>query len=325
MLENLSYTIPAVGRISIGEKQERASDGKMLPKRLSHFNITAQHKRDGKWVAHPAQKAVALKMDCAEDEITEIPVKLMFNSPDLNMRERRESYDNGRMMCASCGSGKARRVSAKGYETVDCPGAEQMCAFAQSTSHGCELMGRLNVQIDVETTGVREDVFSSFILRTRGYNSVRTLRSKLNGMAALFKNRLLGIPLVLKLRKKSSQLSRNTPFYYVDLVLACAPAEAAKLSVAHENALLEAGLDQQAYEQAVLAGLANGPFEDTIEESVDLDEFLNVGNSSETVAPEVPLVPMTAPAEPSSLPAFGLDMLRSVIESGARTSSEVTA
>lgn len=53
----------------------------MLPKRLSHFNITAQHKRDGKWVTHPAQKAVALKMDCAEDEVPKIPVKLMFNSP----------------------------------------------------------------------------------------------------------------------------------------------------------------------------------------------------------------------------------------------------
>lgn len=319
MLENLSYTIPTVGRITIGEKNERASDGKMLPRRLSHFSITAQHKRDGKWVSHPVQKAVAQKMNCAEDEITEIPIKLMFNTPDLNMRERRESYDKGRMMCASCGNGNARRVSAKGYETVQCPGAEQMCEFAQNTSHGCELMGRINVQIDAEAAGIREDVFSSFILRTRGYNSVRTTRAKLNSMAALFKNRLMGIPLILKLRKKSSQLSHNTPFYYVDIVLACSPVEAAKLSVQHEKELLDAGLDQQAYEQSVLAGLANGPFEDTIEEVVDLEEILNAYSSPSQEDESGTAKATTAqPSEAQPLLAFGLDMLRSVIEAGEK-------
>ena len=322
MLPNLSYTIPVTGRITIGDIVEN-DRGKRIPIRLNHFRITTQYKRDGQWGAHPIQAEVAKKTGTAEDKITESPVKLMFNSPSLTIRERFEAYQDGRLTCASCGTGNARRVTDKGMETVECHGPEG-CAYARTAKQGCDLMARINVQIDAESDKCRNDPQSSFILRTRGYNSARTIRQKLEMASASFKGNLVGIPFILKLRKKSTPTSYNTPFYYVDLVLACSMIEAAKIGKQTAEEMMEAGLDQNALEQAVLAGMSNGPFEDTIEEMVEMEDML-IGRdaitepittsdnttSISTGEEEESLSDETAPAD---IKPVGLDAFRCLLE-----------
>ena len=274
MIKNFSYTIPTVGRISIGEKVEHK--GASLPSRLNHFQITAQHKRDGKWVEHPITESICKETGQAKDKITEIPVCLMFNNPDLSIRERYEAFDDkGRMLCAGDGE-KARRMVAGKIETVDCAGKDQ-CQFARTAR--CKLMTRLNVQINVDSQHKNGkpaplDPLSSFILRSSGINTARTLHSKLHYLHSVLGGRLVGVPFILKLRQKSSVQSYQSIFYYADLVPAVSLIEAAKLAKLTAEQMEEAGLDQAAFEQAVQRGLDNGPFEDTLDDLVEYEDYL---------------------------------------------------
>jgi hypothetical protein len=59
----------------------------------------------------------------------------------------------------------------------------------------------------------------SFIFRTTGFNSIRTLAARLAYFKAISGNRLACLPLELRLRGKSTRQSRGTPIYYVDITL----------------------------------------------------------------------------------------------------------
>lgn len=271
MIKNFSYTIPTVGRIAIGETRE--CNGRRLPGKLNHFIITAQHKREGKWVNHPITDVVASESGQSKEAITEIPVALMFNDPDLSVRERYEAFDNeGRMLCAGDGE-FARRVVNDKVETVDCPGADH-CPFAKTAR--CKLMTRLNVQINVQDAEkkVRIDPMSSFILRSSGFNTARTLHSKIKFFHAMLGGKLVGVPFRLKLRQKSSSKSRQSIFFYVDLVLDCSLADAAQVARETADTMAGLGLDQTAFEDAVRNGLSNGAFEDTTEDLAEFEEYL---------------------------------------------------
>ncbi len=267
MISNLAITTPVVGTIRLGDVAINQK-GKRYPVRANHFKITALFKDgEGHWVEHPMHKHVAETTEQKPELITEIPVHLMFNDPDLNMRARYEAFNNdGRTICA--GDGKcARRLDGGKVVSVECVGSEH-CQFGRQVK--CDLFARLNVMIDGQ-----DDEFSSFILRTESINAVRTLYAKMTRMRALFGNRLVGVPFMLKLRQKASSMSCWTKFWYADLVLnKVSKFEAIKLAKAYEDEMEEAGLDQQAMEQEALAGLQNGAFEEGTEEFEDIEAFL---------------------------------------------------
>ncbi len=265
MITNLSITTPVIGSIRLGETVEH--NGKRIPKRNNHFSITSLFKHEGKWVPHPMQAEVGKVTGQDPEKITEIPVRLMFNNPALNMRARYEAYtEGGDIICAGNGKCAKRRVNGQ-IESVECPGARN-CAFGRDKR--CDLFARLNVQIEGQ-----DDEFSSFILRTESINAVKSLWAKMTGMAAFFGNRLVGIPFALKLRQATTAKSYWSRFYYADLVLnKVTKFEAAKLAIDYENAMEQAGLKQAEYEQTVQTGLDNGPFEDSGEDIQDLEEFL---------------------------------------------------
>lgn len=269
MLKNLCYPIPTIGRISIGEIVDNGT--RRLPKRLNHFRITAQHKRDGQWVQHPIAEAVAKKTNSELDKLTSIPVKVICNDPDLVVRERFEAYENnGRIVCAGNGE-KAKRAVGDKFEEVPCPGADH-CEFGKAAR--CDLMVRANFRIDVEADNVCQDELSTFILRSGGFNTARTLNRKLHFYAKLFGDKLVGVPFLLRLRMKSTAMSMNTPFFYVDLVTAVPLQEAAKLAKETAATMKELGLDQASLDAIVKEGIQNGPFEDSSEDFPEIEEFL---------------------------------------------------
>ncbi|WP_341744581.1 hydrolase or metal-binding protein [Azonexus hydrophilus] len=254
MIKNLAITIPTLGAIRLGEVAVDAK-GRRLPVRLNHFMITGLFRgKDQKWVKHPMHTSVANEAKVPEDKVTEIPIRLMFNNESLNIRSRYEAYDEGRLVCAGNGE-TARRRSGENITDCKCPGAE-FCEFGKTKR--CDLFGRLNVQIEGQ-----DDPFSSFILRTKSVNSVNALTAKINNMAAFFGNRLVGLPLKLKLRQKATAESYWTPFWFADIVLATDIFSAAKAVDDYEKKLAQAGISQAAYEQTVLAGFDNGPFEES--------------------------------------------------------------
>ncbi len=64
-----------------------------------------------------------------------------------------------------------------------------------------------------------EDPLGSFVFRTTGYNSIRTLAARLYYLQAISGDRLACLPLELRLRGKSTRQSHGTPIFYVDITV----------------------------------------------------------------------------------------------------------
>jgi len=275
MISNFAITTPVVGTIRLGDVAINPK-GKRYPVRANHFKITALFKdSEGHWVEHPMHKHVANETQQKPELITEIPVHLMFNDPELNMRARYEAFSSdGRIICA--GDGKcARRLDGGKVVNVACTGSEH-CEFGRQVK--CDLFARLNVMIDGQ-----DDEFSSFVLRTESTNAVRTLYAKMTRMRAMFGNRLVGVPFLLKLRQKASPMSCWTKFWYADLVLnKVSRIQAIQMAKEYEEEMEDAGLDQQAFEQEALAGLQNGAFEEGADEFEEIEAFLLARDGGES-------------------------------------------
>src|SRR5690606_32772809 len=202
MLKGLAITPPVVGRISIGRVVER--NGKRLPEKDDQFTLTSQvQNRDG-WVLHPLDEA--LRKD-AKGKLRSIPVRMLFNDPDLNLRADYSLFDRttGRPLCVGNGE-TCRRTGKDGIVSLPCVGPDA-CEYANGD---CKAYARLNGVVG------DEDELGSFVLRTTSYNTIRTLAARLRYFSAVSGGRLACIPLELKLRGKSTTMSHRSAIYYVD-------------------------------------------------------------------------------------------------------------
>lgn len=261
MLKGLALTPPVIGRISIGKMVEK--NGRRIPEKDDEFTITSQvQARDG-WVAHPLDEA--LRSPGAK--LRSIPVRLLFDDPDLNFRANYSLFDRstGRPLCVGDGE-KCRRSSATGVETLQCPSPEG-CELA--IEGGCKPYGRLNVRIG------EEDALGSFVFRTTGFNSIRTLAARLRYFGAVSGGRLAALPLELRLRGKSTTQSHRAPIYYVDLTERVGMSMSAMLesAVNEVEARRAMGFDQPALDEAARRGFSEGAFEDSSEEGWIVEEF----------------------------------------------------
>lgn len=268
-IHGLAITTPILGRISIGKRIER--NGKVLPAREDHITITSQVRTGLNWVEHPIQRKLEedskAKGESAEKKLRSIPVRVMYDDPDLNISAEYAAFDQttGRQLCVGNGI-KARRYSFKDGKTneVQCSGPAY-CEFAQQAR--CKLHARVHVQIEGQ-----DDEMSAFVFRTTGYNSVRTLIYKLKGLHSRCNGLLKGLPLSLVMRAKSTTQSMGQPVYYLDLMVREGKKlyEALKEAKEIRNIEEEAGLNQQAYELMVKKGLANSAFAETEEDGMEI-------------------------------------------------------
>ena len=272
MIKNVAMTTPTIGRIAIGEMQE--IDGRRLPKRLNHFLITTQFKRHGSWTLHPMHEAVikaqnpeASKEELDSKKITEIPVKLMFNKPELNLSSRLEAYDkDGRLVCAGDGM-NAKRVVDNVIESVPCSGCDT-CPFGRENR--CDKMVRLLVIPNVNCPGVIIDGMSGFILRSRGHNTYKALTAKLERLYELLDGNLIGVPMVLRLVGKTSRESHQSAFFYVTLDLEQDWVASISAGKEEKKRLEDAGINFEKYEAKAVSQLEQGLFHDT---ACDVDEL----------------------------------------------------
>lgn len=261
MLKGLSITPPAIGRISIGRIVEK--NGKRLPEKDDQFTLTTQVINRGDWVLHPLNETLR---KATTGKLRSIPVRMLFNDPDLNLRAEYSLFDRrtGRPLCVGNGE-TCKRVTDGGITTMDCPTPDG-CAFGEAG--GCKPYGRLNVTIG------QEDELGSFIFRTTSYNSIRTLSARLQYFNAVSGGLLACLPLELKLRGKSTTQSYGSAIYYVDLGVRAGSSLQEAITQARElNASRQAaGFAQAALDAAARAGFANGAFEDSVEESAAVAE-----------------------------------------------------
>ena len=261
MLKGLALTPPVIGRIAIGKIVVK--DGKRLPEKDDGFSITSQvQNRDG-WVNHPLD--ATLRKDPAT-KLRSIAVRLLFDDPDLNLRASYSLFDRGtgRPLCVGNGE-TCRRSTASGIQTLPCP-APEACDFALGGY--CKPYGRLNVRIG------DEDELGSFVFRTTGFNSIRTLATRLKYFHAVSGGLLSTLPLELRLRGKSTTQSHRSAIYYVDLTVRSGMTmneaiSSARLQSAERNVQ---GFDQAALDEAARQGFADGAFEDSEEEGAAVVE-----------------------------------------------------
>lgn len=263
-LKGLAYTVPILGRIAIGHIEKR--DGKRIPAKDDFISITTQTKRDGEWKPHPIEHAIK---DGKEDKkLRAIPVRIMFDNTQLSLRERYEAFKDNRQLCVGDGV-TAKRRTPGGVIDCECPGAET-CEFGRP--HHCKPFGRLMIQIEGQ-----EDPFAGFIFRTRGTNSVRALRARIEGLKSSL-GRIAGLPMMLELKEKASAMSMGTPFYYLDLVFRKpgleGMAEAIEERDAMEQSLQKVSFDRATYEATVAAGLSNSAFVETVEDEAEFEDLL---------------------------------------------------
>ncbi|MNP19196.1 hypothetical protein D3C76_1117120 [compost metagenome] len=193
-------------------------------------------------------------------------------------------------MCVGNGD-TCKRQCEDGIKTLPCPSPDG-CSLAQGNA--CKPYGRLNVVIG------DDDPLGSFVFRTTGFNSIRTLAARLHYLQAISGNRLACLPLELRLRGKSTRQSHGTPIFYVDITV--------RSGLSLEDGLLEAkqldearqasGFDQSALDHAAQQGFNNGAFEDSEEDTGAIVEefFPALEDQSSQVEPQAKLA---APAKPS--------------------------
>ena len=263
MIKGLAITPPVIGRISIGKVVEK--NGKRLPEKDDSFTLTTQVQNKEGWMLHPLHQK--LLESTANAKIRAIPIRLLFNSSDLNLRAEYSLFDRstGRPMCVGNGE-LAKGVTVDGIKDFACPSPD---GCEPGRKGGCKPFGRLNVHVD----GQNDDL-GSFIFRTTGFNSIRTLAARLAYFEAISGGNCRYLPLQLKLRAKSTTQSHRAPVYYVDICLrdGVSLEEAVTQAKAEAEREAVAGVDIQALEQAARFALSNGTFEESEEEAPALVE-----------------------------------------------------
>jgi hypothetical protein len=298
MLKGLAITPPVIGRISIGRIVEK--NGKRLPEKDDQFTLTTQVQgRDG-WMLHPLNEALR---KLTTGKLRSIPVRFLFNDPDLNLRAEYSLFDRetGRPVCVGNGE-TCKRVGNDGIESLPCPSPDG-CAFGQA-GH-CKPYGRLNVAIG------EEDELGSFIFRTTSYNSIRTLSARLHYFNAVSGGLLACLPLELKLRGKSTTQSFRAAIYYVDLGVRAGSSleEAIGQACELDARRRTAGFDQAALDMAAQAGFANGVFEDSVEESAAVaEEFYPEDGGRGTTGSDTTLAAATKPTLTDKLERKAADL-----------------
>jgi hypothetical protein len=273
MLKGLALTPPIIGRIAIGKVVEK--NGRLMPEKDDEFTITTQvQTRDG-WLNHPLNETLrsagnghanAPANAQASAKLRAIPVRLLFDDPDLNLRANYSLFDRatGRPLCVGNGE-SCKRSTASGVQSLPCA-APDGCDF--NVGGHCKPYGRLNVRIG------DDDELGSFVFRTTGFNSIRTLSSRLRYFDAASGGLLSTLPLELRLRGKSTTQSHRAPIYFVDLTVRTGMTMAQALGSARElrDQRVGVGFDQSALDDAAREGFAQGAFEESAEEGVAVVE-----------------------------------------------------
>ncbi|MEN8329994.1 hydrolase or metal-binding protein [Acinetobacter baumannii] len=264
MIKGLAITPPILGRISIGKMVEK--NGKRVPEKDDQFTITSQIQNKEGWVKHPLDEQLRAK--APNQKLRSIPIRMIFNDPELNLRAEYSLFDRqtGRPICVGNGE-MCQRLTNQGIEQHPCPSPD-LCPLAQGGN--CKPYGRLHVNLD------ESDELGTFIFRTTGFNSIRTLAARLSYYHAASNGLLSCLPLQLTLRGKSTTQSYRQPVYYVDLTL--------REGVSLNDAIVQAkqideqskaaGFYQEALDHVARQGFTNARFEVGSEEGLDVvDEF----------------------------------------------------
>lgn len=205
MIKGLTPRFAEVGKIKIGGKgkQTTSANGKKFnpPVRFDHFVVTTTERdADGNFIAD-ADMMKRLIEHTKTDKPREIPIRLPFDSIDLNFYTSYQMYTGNKCVCR--GDGKtATQYTDKGERTVECH--PDTCDYLKTGK--CKVSGILSCHIPLSM-----EVGGLYRFRTHSWNSVSNILASLNYISEQTRGILQGLPLKLKFLKKATADHGNVP------------------------------------------------------------------------------------------------------------------
>ena len=217
MIRNLRPKLCEQGKIKIGRlgNERTAKDGKStyrLPNKLDHFIITTTERDStGNFIPNVSlMKEIAEIVKEPADHLITTPVYLLFDDIDSNFYTTYNCYQGKSRICTGDGE---KAVILKTGEEITCP-----CPRLDQDYKGptpCKPYGRLSVVLQS-----MDIIGGAWVYRTTGWNSVQDILGSLM-LIKRVAGRLSGIPLMLKLFPKTTQLPRGpVTVYTVSLIFA---------------------------------------------------------------------------------------------------------
>lgn len=201
MIKNLRPGLPEFGKIKAGTKGEEAVSTQgtkfRLPKKLDHYIITTtQRDEEGNFVLDTelmdALKESKNAILDADKNIIGIPIRLLYNSIDLNFSTRYAAYVGGKCVC----SGDGEKGKTRDGREIDCPCKQQDPEYKGKDK--CKANGRLICIIDGAPI-----VGACHILRTTSINTVKSILASLAFIRTAASGNLGFLPLHLILKAKT--------------------------------------------------------------------------------------------------------------------------
>lgn len=201
MIKNLKVGLPEHGKIKAGTKGEEVVSGGgkkfRLPKKLDHFIITTTERdEEGNLILDTDLMDALKKSDNAivdkEGNLTGIPIRLLYNSIDLNFQTRYACYVGGKCVCF--GNGETARTRDGRDKKCPC----KQLDFDYTGKDKCKANGRLICLIDGASI-----VGACHILRTTSINTVKSILGSLAFIQTAASGMLAFLPLHLILKPKS--------------------------------------------------------------------------------------------------------------------------
>lgn len=265
-----------VGKIKIGGKGElkKSGNGKefQIPVRYDHFVVTTtERETSGNY------KIDADIMKLIGNEPKEISIRLLFDDIDLNFYTSFQYYAGAKCLCKGDGE-KADRTGQDGVtKQIKCD--PEKCEFLQSDK--CKVSGILSCSLPVNP-----EIGSVYRFRTHSWNSVSNILAALNYFSENTNGILQGLPLKLKMIKKSTAEHGNVNV--VTLVL-----DGLELMQMRQQAFME-------YENRMKLGINMKHLEQRAIEAgftIDTDDPQDVADEFYTVDPVIVPEPKGANAE----------------------------
>lgn len=203
--KGLSPRLAEVGKIKIGGRGDlkKSKNGKdfRLPVRYDHFVVTTTEKgADGNFIID----GTIMKELGAKPK--EIPIRLIFDDIDMNFYTSFQYYHGKKMMCKGDGEKAVWYGSDDGIPKTGVCNPDT-CKFAQPDSKGatkCKISGILSCMLPFVM-----DIGGVYRFRTHGWNSVSNILASLQFISENTGGVLQGLPLKLKMMKKSTEEHGN--------------------------------------------------------------------------------------------------------------------
>jgi len=285
MIKNFIPRLAERGRVKIGEKGEMKTSqgGKQFaqPRKLDHMVITTMQ-RDAAGRLLPDTPLMA-QLNPGGGKITEIPVRLLYDDPDLNFFTRYACYRGTRCWCSGDGEAAQRLTGENGnYQPVPCP-CERQDPLYQGQDK-CKTLGTLQVLIE----GV-DRVGGVWSFRTTSWNSVNAILSSMALIKTISGGPLAGIPMVMVLSPKTVTIpttGQSMVVFIVSLEFRGAETELAELGYEIARRRIENRVKMETVE-SVARRLLMAPHQEPVQEQEDTAaEFFPAGEAAETAPPE---------------------------------------